>query len=243
MATVNDHYATHLAPLYEWLVGDVEAALARSAAELDAANIRNGVGGTAVDLGAGIGLHALPLARRGYSVSAIDSNAQLLAALRARAGSLPIATVTADLLDFSNHLSRPADVILCMGDTLTHLASVAEVVKLLASVAGSLAKGGAFVTTFRDYATASLTAERRFIPVRSEAQRILTCFLEYADDTVTVHDLLHQWQDGHWVQRVSSYPKLRLAPAWVAAQLQRHGFVVRISTGAGGMVCVAATNG
>ena len=239
MAKVVDHYANHLAPLYEWMVGDVTAALVRSAAELDAAGISSCAGSTAVDLGAGIGLHALPLAQRGYAVIAIDSNQQLLAALQAGAGTLPITAVNADLLDFQKHVQRPAEVILCMGDTLTHLSSVAEVQALLVGVAGSLAEGGTFVATFRDYLTA-LTAERRFIPVRSDAQRILTCFLEYAPDVVVVHDVLHQWQEGRWTQRVSSYSKLRLAPKWVAATLQRHGLATRTTVTQSGMVCVVA---
>jgi 2-polyprenyl-3-methyl-5-hydroxy-6-metoxy-1,4-benzoquinol methylase len=243
MATASDHYANHLAPLYEWMVGDMEAALQRSAAELDAVGLPVRATGMAVDLGAGIGLHALPLARRGYSVVAIDSNEQLLATLQRRAGSLPIATVADDLLGFTRHLTRTVDVIVCMGDTLTHLPSVAEVAALFASVAESLTRGGVFVTTFRDYFTVPLVAERRFISVRSDAQRILTCFLEYADQTVLVHDLLHQLEDGHWTQRVSSYQKIRLSPAWVAAQLQHHGFDVRINAGMAGMVCVVATQG
>lgn len=239
MVTVVDHYANHLAPVYEWMVGDMNAALARSAAELDAAAISSSPGGAAIDLGAGIGLHALPLAQRGYDVIAIDSNQQLLAALQERAGTQPVTTVNADLLDFPKHLRRPAEVILCMGDTLTHLSSVAEVQVLLAGVAESLTQAGTFVTTFRDYVTA-LTAERRFIPVRSDAQRILTCFLEYAPDVVMVHDVLHQWQEGRWTQRVSSYPKLRLAPKSVAATLQRHGLATQTTVAQSGMVCVVA---
>lgn len=243
MATVTDHYANHLAPLYEWMVGDVEAALLRSAVELDAAQLPMCIGGVAVDLGAGIGLHALPLAQRGCSVLAIDSNQSLLAALQARAGSLPITTIAADLLDFPKYLQRPADVILCMGDTLTHLPGVAAVAALFATVTRSLIKGGTFVITFRDYTTAPLAAERRFIPVRSDEQRILTCFLEYGETTVMVHDLLHQCENGRWLQRVSSYSKLRLAPAWIAAELQRHGLTVRTSTTQTGMVCVVARSG
>ena len=32
MATMQDHYATHLGPIYTWMVGDVDAAIARAAA-------------------------------------------------------------------------------------------------------------------------------------------------------------------------------------------------------------------
>jgi SAM-dependent methyltransferase len=241
MATTTDHYDHHLGRIYSWMVGDVEAALARSAAELDALGLPVRRPGTALDLGAGIGLHALPLAQRGFSVTAIDSCQPLLDELRARCGSLPIATVTADILAFPDLVQRPADVILCMGDTLTHLPDVAAVELLLAHVARALAVGGMFVCTFRDYVSSPLQAERRFIPVRSDDQRILTCFLEYFDDRVVVHDVLHQWQDGRWQQTVSSYPKLRLAPNWVASQLMTHDLKVRQCAGPSGMACIVAT--
>jgi 2-polyprenyl-3-methyl-5-hydroxy-6-metoxy-1,4-benzoquinol methylase len=241
MTTVVDHYHTHLGPIYSWIVGDIDAALTRSAAELESFNLPNNIGGVAVDLGAGFGLHALPLAQRGYSVTAIDSCPQLLEELRTRSGLLPISTVAADILEFPKHLQRPPDVVLCMGDTLTHLPSVAAVGNLLSEAARSLVKEGVFVTTFRDYVSAPLQGDRRFIAVRSDAKRILTCFLEYAQDTVVVHDLLHQWESGRWHQQVSSYPKLRLAPEWVASQLSSHGLAVRRTTTTNGMVCLIAT--
>jgi hypothetical protein len=36
MATTSDHCNHHLSRIYSWMVGDIEAALVRSAAELDA---------------------------------------------------------------------------------------------------------------------------------------------------------------------------------------------------------------
>jgi hypothetical protein len=241
MTTAFDHRATHLGPIYSWLVGDIEAALVRSAAELDSLNLPHIIGGNAIDLGAGFGLHALPLAQRGYSVTAIDSSRHLLDELRMRAGTLPIATVTADILAFPEFLERPADVVLCMGDTLTHLPTVASVETLLAATARSLGKAGMFATTFRDYVSTALEGGHRFVPVRSEEKRILMCFLEYFPEKVVVHDLLLQWENGRWNQRVSSYPKLRLAPEWVASQLASHGLAVRRSATPNGMVCLVAT--
>src|ERR1700689_3754787 len=132
MASASDHYDSHLGRIYSWMVGDVEAARARSAAELEAVGLPVKPHGTALDLGAGIGLHALPLARLGFSVTAIDSCQQLLDELRARSGSLPIATVTADIVEFPELVKRPADAILCMGDTLTHLPDVSSVELLFA---------------------------------------------------------------------------------------------------------------
>src|ERR1700733_2637572 len=149
--TARDHYADHLGPVYTWMVGDIDAALSRGAAELAALPLPSKVGGTAVDLGAGFGLHAIPLARRGFSVVAMDTCDSLLQELEARKGLLPIRNVSADLQAFREHVGSPIDVILCMGDTLTHLPSLSAVESLFADVAASLSHGGLFAATFRDY--------------------------------------------------------------------------------------------
>jgi 2-polyprenyl-3-methyl-5-hydroxy-6-metoxy-1,4-benzoquinol methylase len=237
---VADHYADHLGPIYTWMIGDIDAAFSRSSAELDAVPIPHVPGGVAVDLGAGFGLHAIPLARRGFSVVAIDTYDPLLKDLEARAGTLAIRTVNANMLDFRAHLAAPADVIACMGDTLTHLPERSSAAALFAAVAASLKPGGLFVTTFRDYAGAPLQGEARFILVRSDEQRILTCFLEYAEGSVIVHDLLHQREGGSWRLRVSSYPKLRLSPQWVVDELSAQGLTAVRDTAPGGMIRVTA---
>ena len=239
-ATVMDHYEKHLGPVYTWMVGDIDAALVRSGLELDALSLPPRSTGTAIDLGAGFGMHAIPLARRGFSVVAIDSYEPLLQELAARADSLPIRTVNADLLDFRLHAHAPADVIMCMGDTLTHLPTHASVATLFREIAASLKPGGVFAATFRDYHSAPLTGDSRFILVRADGERILTCFLEYADTTVTVHDLLHQRENGSWQLRTSSYPKLRLSPQWVADQLTSLDLAVHRDTAPGGMIRIRA---
>jgi 2-polyprenyl-3-methyl-5-hydroxy-6-metoxy-1,4-benzoquinol methylase len=238
--SVANHYARHLGPIYTWMVGDVGAALSRSDAELDALPLPSTRAGTAVDLGAGFGLHSLPLARRGFKVVAIDSYEPLLQELVSRKGPLPIRTVDADLLTFRAHIAEPVDVIVCMGDTLPHLPNLSSVESLLGDVAASLSPGGLFIATFRDYVSTPLQGDGRFILVRSDEQRILTCFLEYADSTVTVHDLLHQLEGGSWRLHVSSYAKLRLAPERVVEQLSSLGLSVRRDAAPGGMIRIAA---
>jgi len=180
------------------------------------------------------------LAIRGYEVIAIDNYQPLLADLISRAGSLPIRTVVADLLDFKIHVTQPVDVIVCMGDTLTHLTEVASVEALFDAAAVALVRGGVFVLTFRDYVSAELRGDARFISVRSDDNRILTCFLEYSNATVQVHDVLHERVAGQWHLRLSSYPKLRLSPEWVVSALISRGFTVRCEPGLSGMVRVVA---
>lgn len=239
MANVTEHYAKHLAPVYLWMAGGLDHALARGDSEIAALCPAPAADLLAVDLGAGFGMHAVPLARRGYRVIAIDTSSWLLDALREQSTALPIRCIEDDLLGFAHHLSSKADLILCMGDTLTHLPDQGAVEQLFEAAAATLQPGGRFIASFRDY-THTLTGEKRFIPVRSDATRILTCFLEYAGDHVLVHDILHELHAGQWQQHISAYPKLRLAPAWVEAALQHRGFTAQREPGLGGMVRIIA---
>jgi SAM-dependent methyltransferase len=240
MAAVTEHYATHLGPVYAWMAGGVEAAIARGAKEIETLGLLPRLTGQAVDLGAGFGMHSIPLARRGFSVLAIDSCGELLQTLRQEAGDLPIRTVEGDLLAFGRHLDGLSEIILCMGDTLTHLPDFATVNALFDSAARQLCAGGKLVLTFRDYST-PLRGEQRFIPVRSDAGRILTCVLEYEDQHVVVQDLLHEFDGTVWRQRVSSYRKLRIEPSMVIAALESLGFTVQRSAGVAGMICLVAS--
>ena len=239
MATVHEHYSRHLGPVYSWMVGGVASAIERGAAELDTIGVAAASNGVAVDLGAGFGMHAVPLARRGFNVLAIDSCAELLDELNVQREALPITTVRADLQSFQQHLPGKPQLVLCMGDTITHLADAESVTRLVRAVSAELSVGGRFVVTFRDY-TNPLVDEHRFIPVRSDDSRILTCFLEYGDSHVTVHDILHERDGTDWKQSVSAYQKLRLSPEWLVSSLRENAFVVDQAPGASGMVRVIA---
>ena len=87
----------------------------------------------------------------------------------------------------------------------------------------------------------ALVGSARFIPVRSDAERILTCFLEYAPDYVDVHDLLQERDGDAWRLRISVYRKLRLEPQWIATSLKSRGFGVRSEPGLAGMIRIIAT--
>ena len=240
MASVSEHYANHLGPIYIWMAGGFDSAVKRGAAEIDAIDVPLLSKSVAVDLGAGFGMHAIPLANRGFSVIAIDTCTELLEELRRCRNTLPVQTIEDDLLVFRKHLTTEAQIVLCMGDTLTHLSDAESVLQLISEVSEALMNGGRFIITFRDYSQA-LTGEQRFIPVRSDDRRILTCFLEYADSYVTVHDILHELDTSGWHLRVSSYRKLRLSPDWICTVLDSSGFDVRREPGMAGMVRLVAT--
>jgi hypothetical protein len=129
-------------------------------------------------------------------------------------------------------------VITCLGDTLPHLSTQTEVARVLDRAAALLAPGGRLLLGFRDYHASPLEGPARFIPVRSDADRILTCFLEYDQEQVMVHDLLHERRGPSWDLRVGSYRKLRLDPRWVADRLRAAGLAVRELPRLRGMVTI-----
>lgn len=236
MVPAKEHYDQHLGPVYTWMLGDMTAALDDARAELFKLGIDDRAPGIAVDLGAGPGVYSIPLAELGFSVIALDSCAGLLKEIRDREGDYSIQTIEGDLTSFRTYYPGRTGVILCMGDTLTHLPAREAVQQLLKDVKTALNPDGLFVATFRDYMSAPLEGVARFIPVRSDESRILTCFLEYGDTVVTVYDILQDRNELGWSTKVSSYPKLRLEPAWVEAQLQRLGFQTILECGSRGMV-------
>jgi SAM-dependent methyltransferase len=241
MASVREHYDGHLDPIYGWMLGDFDAAKEAARADLRAAGVSEGAGRIAVDLGAGTGAYAVALSEAGYLVTAIDTCAALLKELRSHRGDRAIRCVNDDVLHVRRHCEDAVDVVVCMGDTLTHLASMQSVECLFEAIAEALRPGGVFVATFRDYAAQALDGVRRFIPVRQDDRRILTCFLEYQQTTVTVYDLLHERTDDGWTLHVSGYSKIRLSPEWACSTLSRLGLVASLEAGRSGMVRLVAT--
>jgi 2-polyprenyl-3-methyl-5-hydroxy-6-metoxy-1,4-benzoquinol methylase len=184
-------------------------------------------------------MHAIALARKGAHVTAIDTSSELLRVLEQLAGNLPVRAIHDDLIAFQRHVAEIPSAIFCMGDTITHLPHRGAVERLIETVSAQLTAGGTFAISFRDYSM-PLVDDQRFIPVRSDDDRILTCFLEYQPETVVVHDIVHLRTAQGWDTRVSHYRKLRLSPDDLIESIQSSGFRVRRESGLRGMVRLVA---
>ena len=238
MEDVKQHYETLLAKHYTWMFGtSFEAKVAEQRAILEdalKAVPRTGDRGLAVDLGCGPGYQAVALAQMGFApVVAVDTSATLLCELRSHQGGLPIEASENDILNLGTLVSPgTAHSIVCMGDTITHLGSKSEVLALVRQAAKALTPGGVFVITYRDLST-ELTGLDRFIPVQSDDDRVMTCFLEFDQlESVLVNDLVYSREGAQWKLEKSSYRKLRLPVKWLEDAMSSAGFeVVRGSSG------------
>jgi SAM-dependent methyltransferase len=232
MSTVNEHYERLLSQHYTWMFGvsfeervnEQKAFLSRALEPLT----RTRQTALAADLGCGPGFQTIALAQLGFSpVIAVDTSSELLDELRSRVGDLPVRIEKADLRDLPAIVQTgQATVIVCMGDTLTHLPQRGDVGALFRDVFDRLRPGGMFVITYRDLTT-ELFGTDRFIPVRSDDDKIMTCFLEFENaDSVVVHDLVHVRQGKGWLLNKSSYRKLRLGVGWICEELLKAGFKI-----------------
>jgi len=186
------HYDELLAEHYSWMVGvPFEQKAAEQKALLTELGFTQGQYGTAIDLGAGPGYQSAALADLGFSpVIAIDTSKKLLDELSAQKGPRAIECLHGDVRHVSRYAAgESAEAIVCMGDVLTHLERHEDVSALLGDCYAALKPKGRLVLTFRDLSQ-ELAGLDRFIPVQSDADRVMVCVLEYEPETVLVHDLI-----------------------------------------------------
>jgi SAM-dependent methyltransferase len=241
-ASVRDHYDTVLAEHYSRMFGDFEAKVAEQRALLERLGV-TAIPGTAaaVDLGCGSGFQSIALVRLGFRVTAIDFSQRLLAELRDRARGLPVEAIAGDIRDVARLAPTAVGLVVCMGDTLSHLEREADLTRVFDGVAERLAVGGWLVLTFRDL-SGDLRDLDRVIPLYASDELVMTCFLEYEPSTVKVHDLIWVRQPDGWRFRKGAYRKLRLAPEAVTLRLERAGFTVERHQAPAGMVALVGVS-
>lgn len=232
------HYKSHLSHFYTWMFGDFESMVQSQSEFFERYSVFPSGSKVALDLGAGPGYQSIALLGLGFRPVAVDTSRELLEDLVARAPGIPIYCRDFRDLSFANNLQP--ELVVCMGDTLTHLRSIGEVQSVIEQSYGLLQPRGRLILTFRDLSEAKLDLDR-FILVRSDAERILTCFLEDEVNTVKVFDLLHERTGDTWVLKSSYYRKLKIPVAKVSEILLTAGFSIegdRLNSGMDVMIGV-----
>lgn len=239
MADIQGHYQNFLAPYYEWIFGGLSKNLIHYRAFFKKHKVSPLHSGVAVDLGSGCGFQSIPLAETGFNVIAIDQSQALLKQLGRYTAGLPIVVIQDNLLNFTAHCPAKVELIICMGDTLSHLNSQTEVRQLVKKAYRSLEENGILILGFRDLSDEVMELDR-FIPVRNDSKRIFTCFLEFEQKHVKVHDIIYEKAKDHWDLKKSYFRKLRISQSWANDCLQKAGFIVELCSRRKGLVTILA---
>jgi len=238
--TTKEHYDKHLGNFYSWMAGDFETKQQEFYDFLVDNAIIPSSTKNAIDLGAGHGIQSVPLAKLGFNVTAIDFNNQLLDELKNNARGQKVEIINEDIRKIKQFAGKEPELIICCGDTISHLNNITEIENLISDISAILKPGGKILFSFRDYSI-ELTGDSRFILVKSDETRILTCILDYDKESVRVTDLLHEKTETSWNQKVSSYNKVRISTGEISRLLEANGLIIQLNKVVNRMTNIIAT--
>lgn len=225
MKSPKEHYDSFLAEKYAWMLGDWKKKEEEQFTLFQTWGVRPDGNGIAWDLGAGNGLQSLALERLGFQVLAVDFSRDLLSEIVEREPDTRIRTLVSDIRDKNLYVGTPPELLICMGDTLTHLESASEVELLIRTWSDFLSGGNRLILAYRDLSYGT-PGEKIGFNVRSEPDRIFSCILEFGRETTNVTDLFQEKSGDEWKLSLSSYNKLNLPIDRLLSFLEKNGFLV-----------------
>ncbi|PJZ68315.1 methyltransferase [Leptospira perolatii] len=225
MISPKQHYENFLSEKYAWMLGDLPEKEKEELELFESWGFSPQKNGYAWDLGSGNGVQSLPLAKLGFKVLAIDFSENLLNELKSRSKTDQIQTKVADIRDPTLYTGESPELLICMGDTLTHLESQMEVGDLLSTWASFLMDGAKLVLGYRDLSSGKDGDKIGFV-VRSEREKIFSCLLTFATGIVEVTDIFHEWNGGSWNYQMSTYHKIVLPLDRMIESISKRGFAL-----------------
>jgi 2-polyprenyl-3-methyl-5-hydroxy-6-metoxy-1,4-benzoquinol methylase len=134
---------------------------------------------TAMDAGSGSGFHSLLLAQLGVAVTAVDASQAMLDQLSRHAEHLGVhvTPVRSTFQELDRTVDTRHDAVFCLGNSLSHLLTPADLDKSLRSFAAVLRPGGKLILQLLNYERILETRER----VQSVKQTADTTFVRFYD--------------------------------------------------------------
>jgi SAM-dependent methyltransferase len=185
-----------------------------------------------LDCAAGIGTQAIPLAQRGYAMTATDISAEAIARATREAAThdVTLELAVADMRALNQAVTPPFDAVIACDNAIPHLLDDADLDDALSSIASCLAPGGVFLASVRDY-----DALRRdgvggvpgVLRQRANGREIVGQAWEWSDDLerMRIHlYVLHEQVPDEWTTSVHSTWYRALGRDALTAALARAGF-------------------
>ena len=164
-----------------------------------------------LDAACGTGMHALALARRGFAVVGADLSAGMIDRARVNAANagVDVRFEVAGFGELSARVEAGFDAVLCLGNSLPHLLTPAELAAGLADFAACLRPGGMLLIQNRNFDAVLACRERWMGPQayrEGEGEWLFLRFYDFEPDGTLIFNLvtLHREGYGQWTQRVTS---------------------------------------
>ncbi|MFK0692871.1 class I SAM-dependent DNA methyltransferase [Mesorhizobium sp. IMUNJ 23033] len=138
--------------------------------------------GTALELGVGNGHIALPLSETGASVHGLDNSESMLASLRAKDAGGSVTTHLGDMTEFD--LGTQYDLVYCVNNTFSLMATLDQQISCFDSVAKSLKPDGLFVVHLyypytADFSGSGVYGDQRTTVIHVDEQRMMVRFARH----------------------------------------------------------------
>jgi len=191
-----------------------------------------------LDVACGTGMHAIELARRGYESVGADVSAPMIERARenARAAGVAAHFVVAGFGELREKTKGQFDALLCLGNSLPHLLSAADLQMGLADFAACLRPGGLLLIQNRNFDAVLAHQERWMAPQAHREGNTEWLFLRFYDFepagklTFNLVTLRRQGA-GDWEQRVTAMRLWPLRQEELIAALATAGFTAIVSYG------------
>jgi len=184
-----------------------------------------------LDTACGTGMHAIALGSRGYRVTGADASSGMVSVGRANAerAEVPVAFVDAAFGGHAEVVDGGFDAVLCLGNSLPHALTVAELDAALADFRACLRPGGIAIIQSRNFDSVLDQGNRWMGPQghdEDDVERVFVRFYDFEPDGLFTFNVLtlQRSPNGEWNQRVSAarlWPQRR---ADIEAGLERAGF-------------------
>jgi SAM-dependent methyltransferase len=185
-----------------------------------------------LDAACGTGWHAIALAQRGYQAAGADLSAAMIARARENAAGAGVA-VRFEPLGFGSLAQTfgadPFDGVLCLGNSLPHLLSAAELQTALVDFAGCLKPGGKLIVQNRNFDLVMAMRQRWMEPQarrEGEAEWLFLRFYDFDPDGLITFNIVALQRQGKapWQQTVHTTRLRPLLHDEMCAALQQAGF-------------------
>lgn len=204
-------------------------------AQLEALKPADGNAIRVLDTACGTGMHAIRLAKEGYTTAGTDLSPEMVkhAQANAREAGVNAFFKTAGFGEITDKLHKspllPFDALLCLGNSLPHLPTPGAVRTALVDMAACLRPGGMLLLQNRNFDLV-MQEKQRWLGTQSHREGdnewLFLRFYDFeADGTITFNILrLHRGGTAPWQEEISSMKLLPLKKEIIIDLLRESGF-------------------